>query len=89
MRVACWGLLGLGPRCGFADEFCLFNGRYGLANEILFVVDNRDILSCEVANLVVCDFPEFLCNLRDEAEVVRDDDYAAFKVLNGTGEGIN
>jgi hypothetical protein len=89
MRVHCCGLLGFGPRRGFADELCLFNGSYGLPNKILFVVDNGDILFCEVANLVVCNFPKFFRNLRDEAEVVRDDYYAAFEVFDSTSEGIN
>lgn len=89
MRTYCWDLLRLGFRCGFADEFCFLDGGYRLPHEVLFVIDNRDILSGQVANLVVCNFPKFLRNLRDEAEVVRDDDHTAFEVFDSTSESID
>jgi hypothetical protein len=38
---------------------------------------------------MVCNLPEFLCYLRDKAEIVRDNYYAAFEVFYGPGEGIN
>jgi hypothetical protein len=82
-------LLRLGPRCGFADEFGFLNGSHRLPHEVLFVIDNRDILFGQVADFVVCNFPKFLRYLRDEAEVVRDDDHAAFKVFDSTSESIN
>ena len=82
-------LLRLGPRCGFADEFCFLNGSHGLPHEVLFIIYNRDILSGQVADLVVCNFPKFLRYLGDEAEVVRDDDHAALKVFDSTSESIN
>jgi hypothetical protein len=89
MRVYFRNPLRLGSRCGFADEFCLFDRSDRLPHKILFVIDNRDILSRQIANLVVRNFPKFLRYLRDEAEVVRDDDYAAFVVFDGTSESIN
>lgn len=89
MRVHCCDPLRLGSRCGFADEFCLFNGSYRVPHKVLFVVDNRDILFCQVPNLVVCNLPKFLCYLRDEAEVVRDDYNTAFEVFDSTSESIN
>jgi hypothetical protein len=82
-------LLRLGSRGGFADEFCFLNGSYRLPHEVLFVIDNRDILSGQVANRVVCNFPKFLRYLRDEAEVVRDDDHAAFEVFDSTSKSID
>ena len=89
MRLYCWDLLRLGSRCGFADEFCFLDGGYRLPHEVLFVIDDRDILFGQVANLVVGNFPKFLRYLRDEAEVVRDDDHAALEVLDSPGESIN
>ena len=89
MRVYSWDLLRLGFRCGFADEFCFLDGGYRFPHEVLFVINNRDILFGQVANLVVCNFPKFFRYLGDEAEVVRDDDHAAFEVFDGTSESIN
>ena len=89
MRVYDWDLLRLGSRCGFADKFCFLNGGHRLPHEVLFVIDNRDVVSGQVANLVVCNFPKFFRYLRDEAEVVRDDDDAAFEIFDSTGESID
>jgi len=58
-----WDDLGLGFRGGLAYEFCFLDGCHGLSYKILFVVDDRDILFCEVTNLVVYNFPKFLRDL--------------------------
>jgi len=76
-------------RCRLANELRFFNGCHGLFDEIPFVVNDGDILFREITDLVVCNFPKLLRYLRDEAEVVRDDDHAAFEVFDGTSESIN
>ena len=37
-----------------------------LSDEILLVVDDGDVLFCEVANSLVLDFPEIFGDLRNE-----------------------
>lgn len=89
MCVDCRRCLGLGFRRALADEFRLFNGGHRLPHKILFIVNDSDIFFCEISNPVVCNFPEFLCDLRDKAEIVRNDYHAAFEVFNSPSEGIN
>ena len=76
-------------RCRLADELRFFNGSHGLLDEIPFVVNNSDIFSREITDLVVCNFPKLLGYLRDETEVMRDNHYTAFKVLYSTSEGVD
>ena len=81
--------LGLCPRRGLAEQLGLFDGSHTGACEVPLVVDDGDVFLREVANRVVLDFPKLFGDLRDQTEVVRDDDDAALELLDGTGKCID
>lgn len=70
-------------------ELGLGDRRLGSIGQHLLVTRNVHTLLGQVDNLLLLNLPNLLGDLRDQSEIVRDNDDTSRELLDGPGEGID